>query len=149
LRTEDQVITYSSAVSIARPPAVVFPYLIEREKQALWSDVPMRPLTEGPFRVGSRMELTLAMGPLKTTVQLEYASVEPNSLVTWRTVSAGGIQWQGEYRLQADAAGTRLSQAGTLEFRGAWRLLEPIIGAEMRNGEVKELERLKGVVEAS
>ena len=30
----------------------LWPYLVEREKQALWSDVPMEPLTEGPCEPG-------------------------------------------------------------------------------------------------
>jgi uncharacterized protein YndB with AHSA1/START domain len=143
------VITYSSAVTIARPPADVFPYLVEREKQALWSDVQMRPLTDGPFREGSRLELTFGMGPIRTSLQLEFAKVEPDRLVTWRTVSNGSVQWQGQYALEPSGPGSRLTQDGTLQFRGLWRLLEPIAGAEIRNGEIKELERLKAVVEAA
>jgi hypothetical protein len=143
------VISYSSAVTIARPPAAVFPYLVEREKQALWSDVQMRPLTDGPFREGSRLELTFGMGPLKTSLQLEFAKVEADRLVSWRTVSDGSVRWQGEYRLEPSDSGSRLSQSGTIEFRGVWRLLEPIVGAEMKNGEIKELEKLRTVVEAS
>jgi hypothetical protein len=46
------------------------------------------------------------------------------------------------------SGGTRLSQAGQLRFRGLGRLIEPIVGAEIRNGEIKELERLKGILEA-
>jgi uncharacterized protein YndB with AHSA1/START domain len=36
------MLTYESSVSIDRPPEVVFGYLIDPAKQALWSDVPMR-----------------------------------------------------------------------------------------------------------
>jgi hypothetical protein len=128
----------------------VFPYLVEREKQALWSDVAMRPLTDGAFGQGSRMEITFGMGPLKKSLVLEINRLEPGRHLAFRTVSMGGINWTGGYVLEPDAAsGSRLSQAGTLEFRGAWRLLEPVLGAEIRNGEIKELERLKAVVEAA
>jgi hypothetical protein len=143
------MIKYASEVTIGRPPDAVFPYLIEREKQALWSDVPMRPVTDGPFRQGSRIELTLGMGPLKTSLQLEFAQVEAPRLLAWRTVSASPVQWQGEYRLEPADGGSRLSQAGTLQFRGLWRLLEPLAGAEIRQGEIKELEKLRSVVEAA
>ena len=148
-RRRGLVIDYSSTVNIARPPDVVFPYLIEREKQALWSDVAMRPLTDGAFGQGSRMEITFGVGPLKTSLVLEINQVEPGRHLAFRTASAGGINWTGGYMLEPEGpSGTRLSQAGTLEFRGAWRLLEPILGAEIRTGEIKELERLKAVVEA-
>ena len=63
----------------------------------------------------------------------------------------GPISWDGEYRLEpaADRAATRLSQQGTLRFHGLWRLVEPIIGAEIRRNEIKELEKLKVLVEAA
>ena len=142
------MITYSSAVTINRPPADVFPYIVEREKQALWTDVAMRPLTEGPVRVGSRMELTFGRGPLRATLVLEYIAIETDRRVAWTTSSAGSIKWDGEYRLEpASPAGTRLSQSGRLRFNGLWRLLEPIVGAEIRKGEVKELEKLKTILE--
>jgi uncharacterized protein YndB with AHSA1/START domain len=143
------MIHYASDVTISRPASEVFPYLIEREKQALWSDVPMTPLTEGPLRVGSRMRLTFGKGPLRASLTLEIAALEPGQRVAFKTVSDGGIQWTGEYRLTAtaDGAGTALGQEGTLEFRGLWRLAEPLIGSEIRGGEIAELERLKAVLE--
>ena len=45
--------------------------------------------------------------------------------------------------------GTAISQEGSFEFRGLWRLGEPLLGAEMRKGEEKELQRLKAVIEAA
>jgi hypothetical protein len=69
------MIRYASDVTISRAPSDVFPYLIEREKQALWSDVPMTPLTEGPLRVGSRLRLTFGKGPLRASLTLEFAAL--------------------------------------------------------------------------
>lgn len=141
------VLTYESQVRVERPPDTVFRYLIEPEKQALWSGVPMRQLTEGPPTNGSRMEVTFAMGPLTAQVGLELTAVEPGQRMTFRSFS-GPIQWEGEYRLIAiDGAATELSQHGRLAFSGFWRLAEPFVGAEIRRGEVKELEQLKAIVE--
>jgi uncharacterized protein YndB with AHSA1/START domain len=142
------MLSYESAVVIARPPEAVFPYIVEREKQSLWSDVPMRPLTAGPLDKGSRIEVVFAGGPLKATVGLELTQVEPNRRMAWKSFS-GPIDWQGEYVLEPSDDGTRLSQSGTLTFHGFWRLLEPFAGREISSGEVKELEKLKAVVEAS
>ena len=141
------MVHYESAVEINRPPEVVFPYLVEREKQALWSDVPMRPLTEGPLETGSRFEVTFGKGPLGATLGLELTAVEPGRRMAWKSFS-GPIDWQGEYVVEPSGAGaSRLSQKGTLIFRGLWRLLEPLVGAEIRSGEVKELDRLKAAAE--
>lgn len=142
------MISYESQVSIGRPPEVVFAYLIEREKQALWSGVPMRQVSDGPLAAGSRMEVTFGMGPLKAVIGLELASVEPGRRMAFRSFS-GPIRWDGEYRLQPNpSGGTDLSQDGRLVFTGLWRLLEPLVGAEISKGEVKELEKLKSVVES-
>lgn len=138
---------YQSSVTIAGSPGSVFAYLVEPAKQALWSDVPMRQLTEGPLRTGSRLEVTFGMGPAKAVLGLEISGLEPERRMTFRTFS-GPIDWAGEYRLASTSAGgTEVSQEGTLRFTGMWRLVEPIVGAEISRGEVKELERLKAAVE--
>lgn len=143
------MLSYQSQVEIARPPEAVFPFLVERDKQALWSDVPMRQLGSGPYSVGSRMEVTFGLGPLKAVVGLELTALVPNRRMTWKSFS-GPIGWEGEYKLEPQGAGgTRLSQQGTLTFNGLWRLLEPLVGAEIRSGEVKELEKLKAAAEGS
>ena len=143
------MVSYQSAVRVSRPPDSVFRYLVEPQKQALWSDVPMTPLTEGPLRAGSRMEITFGMGPIKAIVGLEISALESNARMAFRTFS-GPIKWTGEYRLTPADGGeeTDLSQKGTLEFTGLWRLVQPVVGAEIRNGEVKELEKLKAAAEA-
>ena len=142
------MISYQSAVTIARPPAEVFRYLVEPAKQALWSDVPMRQVTPGELKTGSRIEVSFGKGPLKATLGLELA-LEEDTRMAFNTYS-GPIRWQGQYLLKpADGGGTVLSQEGTLEFTGLWRLVQPLVGAEIRSGEIKELEKLKAVVESS
>jgi len=141
------MISYQSAVTIARTPAEVFRYLVEPAKQALWSDVPMRQVTPGELMTGSRIEVTFGKGPLKATLGLEMTALEENSRMAFNTYS-GPIRWQGEYRLMpTDDGGTSLSQEGTLQFTGLWRLLQPFVGAEIKSGEIKELERLKTAAE--
>ncbi len=143
------MISYSSSVTIGRPPDEVWTYLIEPAKAALWSDVPMRRLTDGPLGAGSRMEVTFGMGPLKARIGLELIAVEPGGLLAFRSFS-GPIGWDGEYRLVAVGDGsTEISQEGRLTFSGAWRLLEPMVGAEIKTGEIKELETLKSVIESA
>jgi hypothetical protein len=78
----------------------------------------MEPLTEGPTKAGSRMRLSFGSGPFRATLILEMVAVEPSERLAFTTVSQGGIQWDGEYRLApADQMATRLSQQGTLRFQ--------------------------------
>ena len=143
------MLRYESRVIIDRPPEAVFPYLVEPAKQALWSDVPMRRLSEGPFETGTRFEVTFGKGPLSATLGLELTALEAGHRMAWTTFS-GPIRWDGEYRVSpSGGVGTELSQEGRLRFTGLWRLLEPFVAGEIRNGEIKELEKLKAVAESA
>ena len=142
------MLTYQSSVVIDRTPDVVFPYFAELAKQAQWSDVPMRRLTDGAFAAGSQIEVSFGMGPLKARVGLEITALEQDRRMAWKTIY-GPIRWAGEYRLEPTGSGTSVSQQGTLTFTGLWRLVEPLAGAEIQRGEEKELEKLKAVIEAS
>ena len=143
------MISYESAVTINRSPAEVFPYLVQPEKQALWSDVPMRPVTQGELRQGSRMEVTFGKGPLKAVLGLEITQLIANETMAFKTYS-GPIGWEGGYTLKPmGTTATKVSQQGTLTFTGLWRLLQPLVGAEIKSGEIKELERLKTAAEGS
>lgn len=141
------MLRYSWPVTINRPPDVVFPYIADTAKQALYSDVPMRLLTPGALAKGSRMEVTFGMGFVKAVIGLEMTAVDVNERMAFDTFS-GPIKWQGQYVLEPTAqGGTVLTHEGTMTFTGLWRLIEPLVGAELRNGGSKEMERLKAVVE--
>lgn len=142
------MLNYTSKVTIRRPPAEVFPYFVDPARQGQWSDVPMRRLTDGPFGAGTRMEVSFGKGLLAARIGLEITALEPERRMAWTSFS-GPIRWEGEYRLEPSGAGTIVSQAGSLAFSGLWRILEPIVGAEIKAGEEKELERLKALVEAA
>ena len=141
--------SYQSEVKINRPPADVFPYLVEPAKQSVWSDVPMREVTKGPFETGKKFEVTFGSGLVKAVLGIELVGVEQNRRMAWKSFS-GPIDWEGEYLLEESGSdGSSLSQHGTLTFHGLWRLIEPMVGAEISRGETKELERLKAAVESS
>jgi hypothetical protein len=143
------VLRYAWSVTINRPPAAVFPYIVDTTKQAAYSDMEMRLITPGVLKTGSRMEVTFGMGPLKALIGLEMTAVEPETRMAYDTYS-GPIKWQGEYRLTpTDGGGTLLKHEGSLKFTGLWRLMEPLVGAELKSQGSKELERLKEVVEKS
>ena len=145
------MLRYNSSVTIDRPPDVVFPYIVDPVLQGKWSDVPMERVdgATGELRNGSRIQVSFGMGPMKAKVGLEITQIEPGKRLAWRTFS-GPIKWDGEYRVVATPAGsTEVSQEGTLTFTGLWRAMEPMAGAEISRNEVKELEKLKEVVEAA
>ena len=143
------MLRYAYPVTINRAPAVVFPYLSDPVKQGLYSDVPMRLLTPGILKTGSRMEVMFGKGPLKVTLGLEMIAVEENRRIAFDTYS-GPIRWQGEYLLTpTDSGGTNIDYAGSMVFTGLWRSIEPLIAAELKRSGAKEIERMKAVIEKS
>ena len=59
------MIRYDSEVSIEKPPDMVYPWIVELDKQGQWSDVQMRLLTPAPLSTGSQMQLTFGRPPLR------------------------------------------------------------------------------------
>jgi hypothetical protein len=141
------MVTYESAVTVQRGPSHVFSYLVNPVLQAQWSDVTMHQEVPGLLKTGSKIEVTFGKGPLKATLGLEMTDVDQDRRMAFRTFK-GPIKWAGEYLLSpAPDGGTNLSQHGTLEFTGLWRLLAPFVGPEIKSAEIKELERLKAAAE--
>ncbi len=85
------MIRYSSDVTIARPPEEVWPYVTEPAKQAQWTDVAMKPITDGPWRVGSRIEVAFGRRPLRAVIGLELRAFELARRMAFTTYTAGPI----------------------------------------------------------
>jgi len=142
------VIRYSSEVSIARAPHDVFAALLDPERYAQWT--PMTDMAfegSGPPRVGQRGSFRLAEGPIKGRLEMEIVELDPDRRIVFR-VSHPALDWRAVNTIRPDGAGTRLTYAGEMSLRGWRRLLEPVIGGEIRNGEAKEAIRLKELLEA-
>jgi hypothetical protein len=148
-RQENELVSYSSAVSIDRPAAQIFPYLLETTKVPVWSDAPAKLVTQGDLSNGARLEVSFGMGPLKAVIGLRISAMVFGKKLAFESYS-GPISWTGEYNLVDDGKGaTTVSQKGQLKFKGLWRLVQPIAGGRIRRSEVWELQRLKRFIEAT
>jgi len=61
-------------------------------------------------------------------------------------IKAGGSPLAGEVALDLEPLGpdrTRAVWSGSMGLTGLWRVVEPLMAAEMKNGEAAELRRLK------
>jgi hypothetical protein len=54
-----------------------------------------------------------------------------------------------EFELVPSAAGTTLRGAGSMTTHRLWRLLEPVLRAEVPKDEAREAARLKALIEAA
>jgi hypothetical protein len=142
--------SFTAQVEIEREPAVVGNFLLEPMRWPEWTDMrDVRVLTEGPIGLGMRARATIGSGLLKSDVTWELTAAEPERLITYQTVSTGRFGMDGTYRLERLAGGgTRVTIDGVVRTRGVLRVLEPLFRSEVRASEAKELERLRGILEA-
>ena len=142
------MIRYSSEVTIDRPPHAVYEALLDPELYPQWTDM-VDVAFDGaePPGVGTRGRFRLASGPIKGTLEMEVADLEPDRRVVIR-VTHPSLDWTAVSTLATAGSGTRLTYAGEIRMRGWRRLLEPLAAREVRTGEAGEATRLKALLEA-
>ena len=143
------MIRYSSTHTIMAPPPVVFDVLLDPARYGEWTE--MQGTTwdgDGPVRVGTTGSFRMPSGPFAGSLRMEVIELQPDRRFVAR-VTHPRFDWLSTADLQADAAGTRMTYAGEIRFRGLQRLLEPFIRGEVSRGEAKEVERLKALLESA
>jgi hypothetical protein len=139
------VASFSHAVEIALPPADVFPWLLEADKVPRWTGHLERyeRLDDGPLGRGSRVRQVLEISGRRIDVQLEITAYDPPHGADTRFES-NGIDIVSHYRLVANGAGTRLTQA--LEAKPtsfSARMIVPLVQPRLEQKLTEDLERLR------
>jgi uncharacterized protein YndB with AHSA1/START domain len=142
------MISYSSDVTIARPPHAVYEALLDPALYSKWTDMVdvSFDATEGA-RVGTHGTFRLSKGPFKGTLEMEVTELDPDQRVVFH-VTHPSLDWRAVSTLVPDGSGTRLTYAGELRLRGWRRILEPFAARDVRDGEAAEAVKLKALLEA-
>ena len=137
--------SFSHSVEIPRPPADVFPWLLEEEKVPRWTGHLERyeRLDGGPLGAGSRLRQVLDVSGRRIDVELEITGYEPPSGAQTR-FSTNGIEAVNSYALSASGAGTRLTQSIEAKPSGLTaRMLVPVVQPRLEQKVTEDLERLR------
>jgi uncharacterized protein YndB with AHSA1/START domain len=137
-------------VLIARAPDVVFAYLADGEQCPQWrSGVLDIKRVSGDGGVGTRYAQGV-QGPMARRIAADYAVTvfEPNQRLEFQTLT-GPARPHGRYDLAAEDGGTRLRFSLDAELGGLKRLLMGSAVQRTMEAEMKALDRLKAVLEAS
>ena len=137
--------SFSHTVEIPRPPAEVFPWLLEDDKVPRWTGHLERyeRLDGGALGPGSRLRQILEVSGRTIDVELEIIGYQPPSSAQTR-FNTNGVEVVSSYALEAAGAGTRLTQA--LEARPSGftaRMLVPIVQPRLEQKLTEDLERLR------
>jgi carbon monoxide dehydrogenase subunit G len=139
------VASFSHSVEIPRPPAEVFPWLLEEDKVPRWTGHLERyeRLGGGPLGSGSKVRQVLHVSGRTIDVTLEVTGYEPPTGAQTR-FSTNGIQVVSSYVLEAAGAGTRLTQSLEAKPSGlAARMLVPVVQPRLEQKLTEDLERLR------
>jgi uncharacterized protein YndB with AHSA1/START domain len=142
------MIKYSSDVTIERSPDAVYQALLDPTLYPRWTDmVDVSFDSADPPRVGTRGRFRLAKGPIKGLLEMEVTELDPHRRVVFH-VTHPSLDWTATSTIAPSGTGSTLTYAGEMRLRGLWRIMEPLMAREVRNGEAAEAVRLKALLEA-
>jgi hypothetical protein len=140
--------SFSHSIDVNRPPDELFPWLLEEDKVPVWTSSLQRYEVVGTLGTGARARQTLdiAGGLL---LDMEITRYEPPRRAESR-FETNGVKLFSAYLLEPARTGTRLTQTLDAKAGGlTGRMLIPVVQGRLEKKVVGDLERLRGVVEAS
>ncbi len=139
-----------STVTVAKPPAEVFPWLLDADKVPRWMtglDV-YEPLDPGPLRVGSRIRQELSVSGQHLRFLLEVARLDPPHVAVLR-FEGSGFKAANEYAVVPAGDGSMVTwviSGDTTSFKA--RLIAPMVQAKLQEKLDTDLARLRALLAA-
>ncbi|RZU12605.1 carbon monoxide dehydrogenase subunit G [Kribbella rubisoli] len=140
---------FTNTITIERPPATVFAYLLNLENIPQWNYAlsETRQLTPGPPAVGTRYLQTRTI-PVHTEESLEIVELIPGKQLTVQG-TLNSFPAILSYSVDAADGGTILTNAVDLQPSGPLKLLAPIAHGRIKSAVAANLAALKQLLEQS
>ncbi|HZB77900.1 MAG TPA: SRPBCC family protein [Solirubrobacteraceae bacterium] len=138
-----------STTTVARPPAEVFPWLIEPDKVRQWMTGLERyePLDPAPLTIGSRIRQELVVSGQHLKFELHVVRLEPPSAAELR-FEGSGFKAANEYTVtSADGAGAAVTwviSGEATSFKA--KLIAPMVQAKLEEKLDTDLVRLRALL---
>jgi carbon monoxide dehydrogenase subunit G len=138
-----------STVTIGKPPAQVFPWLLDADKVPKWMSglQAYEPLEPGPLHVGSRIRQELTVSGQHLHFELEVTELDAPRRAVLR-FEGSGFKAANEYSV-ADADGgaqvTWVISGDTTSFKA--KLIAPMVQAKLQEKLDGDLARLRALLE--
>jgi carbon monoxide dehydrogenase subunit G len=137
--------THSITVPLA--PATVFAFLSDVANETQWrqSIVGSRYVDAAGPALGVHGETDVAMGAKSLTMRWVIAEFSEGTHVAWEL---DGDPWHGggSYTVTPEGDGARVRAALEVRLSGPARLMEPLLGLQLKPGLRKDLERLRALL---
>ena len=135
---------------INRPIAEVFAFVANFENHPKWETdfQEVKQLTSTPAGVGTTYQCVLKLPRQSAKSKFEITEYEVNQKIAFEGEVAGPAKPKGSYLFESAAGGTKVISRPQPEFRGLFRLLEPMMTGYIRKNNVAHLNNLKRLLEA-
>lgn len=141
----------SFTVSIDRPPAEVFPWLIEPYRLTRWIDglESSTPFPGDSAVRGGRSREIIIVGGNRYTLVTEIADIRRDTLLIVHIESEPkGFTVDARYELTETGLGTRLKYTGLADYAGMFaRVMEPLVTPQSQKKVEADMKRLKQLIE--
>jgi carbon monoxide dehydrogenase subunit G len=136
-----------SAVDVARPPAEVFPWLLEADKVPRWMTglEVYEPLDPGPLRVGSRIRQELSVSGRQLRFELHVAELDAPRHAVLR-FEGSGFRAANEYSVRDAGSGANVTwviSGDATSFKA--KLIVPMVQAKLQEKLETDLARLRAL----
>lgn len=137
--------SFSHTVTLPKPPAEIFPWLLDEDKVPRWTSRLKTYDVQGGGAVaqGTRIRQVLTVGGSDLDIEMEITGYDPPHSAASR-FSTNGLDVETTYRLRAAGGSTELTQ--TLEGKANGfkaRLLVPVVQPKLESKLTQDLERLR------
>lgn len=144
------MINVQVSTMINRPTAEVFAFVANFENHPKWESdfLEVRQLSTEPIGVGTTYRCVLKFPGQRVESKFEITEYELNRKVSFQGEPAGPAKPFGSYMFEQVAGGTKVTAMPRPEFRGLFKLLEPMMAGYIRKNNVAHLSNLKQLLEA-
>ncbi len=142
------MVPFRSEITIRRPIDQVFAYMADPQNYAKWmSGVTGAKSTSDSLQRGSKVQMEGRFGMWNLDEPMQLTAYEPPREFGMQG-TVGPMFFDGKWEFESNGnAETHVTVSGEFRMSGLWRLAEPLFAGEVRNGEAKELEKIKAQLE--
>ena len=144
------MINVEESTVIKRPIADVFAFVANLENHPKWESnfQKVKLLSSTPTGVGTTYQCELKLPGQTATSKFEITEYEVNKKIAFEAEAAGPAKPNGSFFFESVADGTKITLIPRPEFRGFFKLLEPLMAGYVRKQNQDHLRKLKSILEA-
>jgi len=144
------MINVEESIVINRPIEEVFGFVANFENHPKWESnfQKVKLLTSTPTGVGTIYQCELKLPGQTATLKFEITEYEVNKKIAFEAEAAGPAKPNGSFLFEPAAGGTKITLVPRPEFRGLFKLLEPMMAGYVRKQNQEHLIKLKQILEA-